>query len=836
MEFVKEPKKPGILIVDDEPELLLSLKRPLKTKYEVFTNDNSMEVMAQLNSHPVDCILLDIRMPGISGIELLKEIKFAYPHIPVLIMTGHGNEDDTITTLKYGASGYLKKPIDIYVLFDEIARVTQEGSKTDDSNSPAKILLVDDEVEVLLSIKRALSNYPYIIHSASSAHDALLAMKTDNYDIIIADLQMPVMSGLEFLEHAKKISSTFIPIILTGVSTQELAIDAIKHGVFDYIKKPFDLRELISAIERCIHKLEMNRQIYQKNRELSAKEKMLENLNNEIILQKNYLENIVGTISNILIITDEHGTIERVNDAALKLLGYTAEELVNQPFNKIICINDYDFFISNLQVEHSISNIEAEYHAKNGDKLTVLYSATLIRNQSGSIEGFVFVAQDVSARKMIEKELHQLSYYDALTKLPNQLYFEMQTKQVLAKTSENGTFPALLYIDLDGFKSVNDRLGHPIGDKLLREVARRLESCFRANDCVARIGSDEFIACLSAIKEKSDAGIVAQRLINLINRPFFIDNNEISVGTSIGIALFSESDKDYEQLFKNADIALYKAKHAGRNQFQYFTKQLNHEYGRQLDIENALRFALSRNEFHMVYQPIYELSSKKIISIEALLRWDSSEISTTSPDDFIPIAEYIGLILPISEWVLESTLKQFAEWKLKYHSNFHISINISVCQLNNDNDLIERLQKACRKYNIAPSDIELELTETAIMSNPKHAEAILLELSELGFLISLDDFGKGFSSLSLLSRLPVSILKIDRQFIGQLPDSKDEFIVKSVLSLSKSLKLDVVAEGIETGQQWEYLVKNHCYSGQGYYLSKPVRPDEIEVLLQKNLA
>jgi diguanylate cyclase (GGDEF)-like protein/PAS domain S-box-containing protein len=828
------PEKISILIVDDEPELLLSLQRPLQTKYNVATTDKSVEVMDKLKSAPVDCILLDIRMPGMTGIELLKEIKFAYPHIPVLIMTGHGDENDTITTLKYGASGYIKKPIDIYQLIEEIQRVITTEGREKGAKKPAELLLLDDEADILTSIKKALSNYPYNITTTTSTDEAFELIEKNNFDILIVDAQMPKLNGLDFIERAKKISTNFIPIMLTGNSTQELAIDAIKHGVFDYIRKPLDISELVSAIERSIHKLEINREIFQKNRELTAKEKLLENLNNEITLQKNYLENIVKSISNILIITDEHGAIETANDAAMKLLGYTVEDMVGQSFNLILNTKNFDDFMEKLAAGNGISNIETTYLKKDGTKIFVLYSGTLIRNQSGTIEGFVFVAQDISARKAAEEELHQLSYYDSLTKLPNRLYFEMQTKQVLAKADKDDNLCALLYMDLDGFKAVNDRLGHPIGDKLLTEVARRLQSSFRIKDFVARIGGDEFVACLSNIKEKSDAGIVAQRLISLVNRPFFIENNEVSVGTSIGIATFPESALEYEQLFKNADIALYKAKHAGRNQFQYFTKQLDIEYGRQLEIENALRLAIGRNEFHMVYQPIYELSNKKIIAMEALLRWESAEFGNISPQDFIPIAEYIGLIIPIGEWALDATIQQLSIWQKNNGADFKMAINISACQLDRGDYLVDILKLACAKYDVPHNSVKLELTETAIMHNPKQAETILTELYQLGFLLALDDFGQGFSSLSLLSRLPISILKIDKQFIGDLDEEKNEFIVKSILSLSESLSLDVIAEGIETQSQLEYLMNHHCKYGQGFYFSKPEPADKIITLFTES--
>lgn len=827
-----EQSKLTILLVDDETELLASLKRPLQLRYNVMTLDKSTEVMSTLRSHPVDCILLDIRMPGMTGIEVLKEVKFAYPHLPVLIMTGHGDEEDTINTLKYGASGYIKKPIDIYILFDELERVLTLDRQTNDlKRKPAKILLLDDELEVLESVKKVLSFYTYDITGTTSTTEALDVMATENFDILIVDLQMPSMTGLKFIEEAKKKSGNFIPIVLTGNSSQELAIDSIKHGVFDYIRKPLNVSELVSAIERSMHKLEINREIYQKNRELTAKETLLENLNNEITVQKNYLENIVRSISNILIITDEKGNIKTTNDAAISLLGYSVEELVGDSINRILNMKNFDKFIKKLIRDGGVSNIEVKFSKKDETFLFVLYSATMIRNQKDEIEGFVFVAQDISSRKVVEEQLHQLSYYDSLTKLPNRLYFEMQAKQLLGKVGKTDKISAFLYLDLDGFKSVNDRLGHPVGDKLLQEVGRRLESAFRAGDFVARIGGDEFIACLGSVSDRADAGIVAQRLISLINRPFFIDNNEISVGSSIGISTYPDTANNYDQLFKNADIALYKAKHAGRNQYQYFTKQLNIEYGRQLDIESALHFAIERKELHMEFQPIYNLSNKKIVAVEALLRWISSEFGEIEPQDFIPVAEYAGLIIPISEWVIDTVLKQYAAWQRELNVDFHIALNISACQLDKGEYFADLLKQACKDLDVNPADIQLELTETAIMHNSRQAESLLNGLHEQGFILSIDDFGQGYSSLSLLSRLPISILKIDKQFIANMSEHKDEFIVKSVILLSKGLNMQVIAEGIETQRQCDYLLKHKCEYGQGYLFSKPMTGDAFHALI-----
>ncbi len=828
--------KKMIFIVDDEPEMLMSLQRPLQTKYKVLTTGRSLDVMDILRTERVDCMLMDIRMPGMTGIELLKEIKFTYPHIPVLIMTGHGDENDTITSLKYGAVGYLKKPIDIYKLFDEIERVTVPRFQSLESKKQVDVLFLDDDQEFLESVKKALSGFPYILEMVTNTGDAFKIINSKSFDIVVVDVQLPGgMSGLEFLERARQVQAGFIPIVITGVSSQELAIEALKQGAFDYIKKPLDVKELISAIERSKHKLEINREIQLKNQELLVKEKSLQSLNDEIIMQKNYLENIVKSISNMLIITADNGIIKTINDATLHVLGYEPQELVGQSIDVVLPNVNIDEFIKTIINNKGLGSSEKEFLKKDKSKIIVLFSGSLIRNRNGEVEGFVFVAQDISERKEAEQELHRLSYYDTLTNLPNRLYFEMMAQQAVVSAKKNNALLAFLYMDLDGFKSVNDRLGHPVGDELLKEVAKRLQNAFRPQDFIARMGGDEFVACLGLIQEKSDAGIVAQRIINILNRPYYIDNNELSIGVSIGIALYPETATTFNQLFKNSDVALYKAKHAGRNQYQFFNKQLDIEYSQQLKLENALRFSLGRDEFHMVYQPIYEINTKKIVAIEALLRWCNEELGFVSPEQFIPIAEYNGLIIPIGEWMMNTSIRQFANWKSQIEIKCHLSLNISAYQLDRGQYLIDILQNLCQKYDVSPELIKIELTETALMHNPKQSDKILTDLSKLGFTVLLDDFGQGFSSLSLLSRLPVSSLKIDKQFVKELTQHKSEIIVKSIIGLSKSLSLSVIAEGVETKEQLDTLTMMGCEYVQGFFWSRPIEEHEVVALLKGDL-
>jgi len=816
-------QKYRVLIVDDEVEILNSLHRALKFNYDVVTCGDSTKVMTLLKKERIDCILMDIKMPEINGIELSKEIKFTYPHLPIIIMTGHGDENDAIQALKYGISAYIKKPINIYLLFDEIKRVIKSTKEQEEKQT--KILLVDDDKALLKSLSQAFKLLPYDVTTCDSGEKALTLLKSHHYDILITDTKMPKMNGLQLIQHAKKTNEFIICIIITGVSTQDMAINSIKLGAFDYLRKPFKIEDLVSSIERSVYKLKINREIYQKNQLLLKKSESLEKLNNEITLQKNYLENIVESISNILLITDENGNIHRANDFATEKLGYTTQEICEKHISEILSMDNTDDFLVKLIKKQNIQNLEIEFIKKDTEKLPVILSVSLIKSHEKNIDGFIFVAQDISERKKNEEALYRLSYYDVLTGLPNRTYFESHVKHEMANANENNNQIAFLLMDLDGFKSVNDILGHKSGDDLLKKVAARLQSAFRPSDFIARIGGDEFIACLTPVEEKVHVSSICQRLIKLINQPMYVENGEVCVGISIGVVFFPDAITDYSQILKNADIALYNAKQNGRNQFQFFSSALQDTFGQQLEIENALSFALDRHEFHLVYQPIYDLTNNKIASLEALIRWKSKDLGIIPPDVFIPIAEFNGSIIPISYWTIENAIEQLALWHASDHKEIAVTLNVSARQLNDGERLIDFLKSQCQKKNIDHSKIKLELTETAIMQNTKESLRILNKLNTLGFYIVLDDFGQGFSSLSLISKVPISTLKIDKQFVQNIDNKKNKTIVSSIISLSKGLGLNIIAEGVETKEQLDYLVAKGCRFVQGYYFGKPERPD-----------
>ena len=411
------------------------------------------------------------------------------------------------------------------------------------------------------------------------------------------------------------------------------------------------------------------------------------------------------------------------------------------------------------------------------------------------------------------EELKALSSTDTLTHIPNRSEYERNIALTTATSKRHKRQFALLFLDLDNFKSVNDNLGHHAGDLLLQEVANRLQSATRSTDFIARMGGDEFAVILNEIRLPEDAGGVAKKIISAMQPPFQLDSNDLHIGFSIGIACYPLAGQDASTLAKNADIAMYRAKSTGRNKFQYFTNELNESHGRKTTIENGLQFSIERNELSLRYQPQYTVAEQKLAGMEVLVRWNNTELGEVSPGEFIPIAEKSHFITPLGDWIFKEAFQQIAAWQQHNPLDIIFSINISPVQLT-QTTLVKDLKNHIKENKIDPKQIQLELTETAIMSYSAAAENMLHELNALGITISIDDFGTGYSSLSHLKRLPVQALKIDRSFVKDITnDANDAMIVKSVISLAHSLNLGVVAEGVETEQQLQFFNRKqlrHC--------------------------
>ncbi len=448
-------------------------------------------------------------------------------------------------------------------------------------------------------------------------------------------------------------------------------------------------------------------------------------------------------------------------------------------------------------------------------------------------------------RKRTEEDTYRMAYYDILTNLPNRFLFNDRLTQAIALAERHNRLVAVLFFDLDNFKRVNDTFGHYMGDQLLKNIAERLTLCMRRGDyfarqgpddsidTVARLGGDEFIIILSEIKQAEDAAKVAQRILGALSKEFILNTYEIFISASIGIAIYPDDGKDVESLLKNADAAMYHAKSEGKNNYQYYRQSMNASALERLTIENRLRKALERKDFVLHYQPQLDISSGKIVGLEALIRWNQSDNTIVPPGEFIPIAEETGLIIPISDWILHTACMQSKEWHASLFPDVPVSVNISSQQFQQKN-FVKTVKRVLEDTGTRPRDIILEITESTIMHNTDIVFSTLYELSKIGIRLSIDDFGTGYSSLSYLKRFPIYAIKIDRSFVKEINTSADDAAIsRAIISMAHSLKLRVVAEGVETKHQLSFLRSQGCDEVQGYLFSRPLPLEEILKLLTR---
>ncbi len=437
------------------------------------------------------------------------------------------------------------------------------------------------------------------------------------------------------------------------------------------------------------------------------------------------------------------------------------------------------------------------------------------------------LAEDIEHRKKLEEELTIMAGTDYLTGLPNRASLDMRLKKILEKATIDGLKVAVLFIDLDYFKMINDTLGHPTGDKLLIEVSHRLVSVVRRSDIVARLGGDEFLIILPNVDSPQDVSIVANKIITSLKKPFSVDDNNLYVGSSIGISVSPDDSTNAQVLMKNADTAMYNAKNSGRNNFQFFNSTMLQTVQKRLTIETQLRSALENNEFELHYQPIFQTDTMQMVGLEALLRWRTSDGTLISPDKFIGIAEDIGLIIPIGAWVLQEACRQMVKWDKENIKTKKISVNLSARQFS-DSELLDMVTDTLNHTMFSPTRLVFEITESTLMRKPDEAVKVLNKFKELGIKLAIDDFGTGYSSFAYLKHLPVHQLKIDRSFISNITDdSSDAKITSTIITLAHGLELGVVAEGVETKKQLEILQQYSCDEVQGYLFSRPLDTEGI---------
>lgn len=548
------------------------------------------------------------------------------------------------------------------------------------------------------------------------------------------------------------------------------------------------------------------------------------------------------SIGEAIIATDEKGIITFTNYEARKMFSISEDQFLKKNFNEILgLLRDQHGNSSNYTLDgvlgHGIKlNIEngSILFSRDGKEYIISGNISPIKNESDEIIGTVSIFKDVTELKRNEKKLYNMEYFDKITGLPNKTLFFDRLKMALASAKRSGGQLAIFLIDLDNFKTINDTLGHDFGDRILMQVAEKIKGLLREADTVARFGGDEFIILQPGFRNIADVTKVAERILEKFRNPWILEGREYYITASIGIAVYPNDGQDENVLVRNADIAMYRAKETGKNNYEMFMESMKKKIIDRLDLENDLRRAIEKEEFVLFFQPQIAITTGEIIGVEALIRWNREGVGIVPPMEFIPAAEESSLIIPIGEWVLTNACKQNVKWINSGIKPILMAVNLSAKQFQQRN-LVEMIERILEETGMDPTLLELEITESTAMQDIDFTIKVLKELRSKGIRISLDDFGTGYSSLNYLKMLPIDSLKIDKSFVHDITCSpNEEAIAKSLISLAHKLNLLVVAEGVETKEQLDVLKNHMCDKVQGYLLSKPVPPNEVEILLRKS--
>jgi len=540
---------------------------------------------------------------------------------------------------------------------------------------------------------------------------------------------------------------------------------------------------------------------------------------------------------DLISVVDAAGIILYQSPALRHLLGFEPAETVGRNVADLVHRDDLDLVLAAyrrvIEARQSIEPVEFRLRHRDGMWRTFESLGTNCLSNP-HIHGVVFNSRDVTDRKVIQQRMQHLAYHDNLTGLPNRSLLQDRLAHSIARAERTSRKVAVLFIDLDNFKNINDTLGHDIGDELLRQVSRRLSDCVRLEDTIARQGGDEFIVLLDSLEDSRGASVVAQKILNALRNAFILSGTEQHVSGSVGIALYPEDGRDAQTLMKNADTAMFHGKGQGKNTYQYFTGQMNIAVKRRMTLESALRRAVMQKNFVLNYQPQIDLESGEIVAVEALVRWKTEDSGIVMPGDFIPLAEETGLINEIGEWVLREGCRQAKEWQSLGLAPRRMAINLSARQFS-DRGFLDMVTRVLAETGLEPQHLELEITESQVMRQTEGMIMLLNKLSEMGVQLAIDDFGTGYSSLSYLKRLPIQKLKIDQSFVRDITvDPNDTAIVVAIINMAKSLDLETIAEGVETAGQLALLRSKGCRTGQGFYFSAPVRAEVLYPLLKQN--
>ncbi len=697
------------------------------------------------------------------------------------------------------------------------------------SSNKQNILIVDDDPVLLKSLHDLLTIKGYSPHTAAGGQAAKIKLKEHYYDLILLDLNMPQVDGHEILKFIRNNKINSLVIIISGESSFESAKNVCSLGVYNFLCKPYAIDELMISINNAL------------------KEKFLQK-QHDLIQEKLYKSEqlyryMVDTSPDIIYMLDPDGYFTFVNKRTEILLGFSKEEIIGQHYSFLIYQDDIQQ-AKHAVNEHRVStratkNVELRLLCKGGNAqdnphlcIPIELTAIGMYSEKNASEEYYMgtygVARDITERKIAAQTITFQAYHDPLTKLPNRTLLRDRLNQTIKQAKREKEHFAVMFLDLDRFKNINDSLGHIVGDELLQKVSARLMDCIRERDTLARFGGDEFTFILPKLNNsQEDASKLATKILQSVKRPFIVDNRELYISASIGIAIYPQDGENNESLIKHADVAMYHVKGRGKNGFQFYAHDMNGPYIEQLSLETGINNALKKNEFELVFQPQLNLNTGKIVGVETLLRWNHPEQGIIYPSEFIPFAEESGLIVDIGSWVIKTACAEFNRWRLAGMENMRLAINISTRQLMQDN-IVKEIIDLIHAYNIPGECLELEITENAIMDDLCSIVQKLNALRAHNINIAIDDFGTGYSSLSYLHKLPIQTLKIDRTFLKEdLINNGNKTIINTIVAMAKVLDLNVIAEGVESQTQLEYLRDIECYEAQGYLLGRPIPSEEF---------
>jgi diguanylate cyclase (GGDEF)-like protein/PAS domain S-box-containing protein len=804
-----------VLVVEDNPGdarlVELYLREEPAHPFRVVKAVRLADALDILAASAIDVVLLDLSLPDSFGLETLSRLRASQPTVPVVVLTGTADEALALAALRQGAQDYLVKGQGSGDLVRRAVRYAIERSRNDMalrcSEERFKAVFASAGVGVSLSDPDGLflEANPAFCSMLGYSQEELVGQPFQRYthsDDLALNLAMrqEVAAGLrDGFQMIKRYLTRDGRIVWAAMT-----VSAVRDTAGP-------VRYYVAVVE-----------------DITERKRLEDNMR----LAATVFENT----GDGLFITDGERRIIHVNPAFTELTGFQPEDVLGKK-PRILASgrHDAEFYLRMRQTLAETGKWQGEIwnRRKDGEMFAEWLNISAVLDTAGQVANYVAVFSDITSRKQNEERLSYQANHDPLTRLPNRTLFQERLSRALTRAARGQFIVALLFIDLDRFKQVNDTLGHLAGDLLLQQAAGRLTGCVRQGDTVARLSGDEFTVIIEDIADPRDAALVAHKILRLITEPFVLNDHAASISCSVGVALYPADAGDSQTLIKLADAAMYRAKRQGRNACQFHSETVNALAFERLALENSLRQSMEHDELRLLYQPIFDGDTGKIIAVEALVRWQHPEIGLITPDQFLPMAEETGLVLPMGRWVLETACQQVKTWHDAGFGHLRVNVNLSSRQLR-ALDIEEMVAEALERSGLPPSSLELEIPEASIIDKAQDPTAIFTRFRALGVRIAVDDFGAGYSSFAFLRKLPANSLKISQSLVRNLTAGSDDAeIIAAIFAVAHGLHMSVVAPGIETEQQAALLARYDCDGRQGFLFARPLAPSDIETLLRR---